>query len=514
MKAGPVPGKAAGTDKKAMPCVIVVFGITGDLAYRKILPAIYRLFSMGLLDERTVVAGVGRKKYSNNEYYEYIINAVSEGSGDSDEARKFAGMNRYICADFSEDGSFGSIRDELKKIAGGSRICNFLYYLSTPPQNFISIIEGIKASGLATPDFLDVSCAGSFVRVVIEKPYGSDLESARDLNGKVLSVFSEDQIFRIDHYLGKEAVQNIMVFRFLNGIFEPVWNHKYIGSVHVRVFETDGVGKRANYFDRTGIIRDIIQNHSLQMLSLVAMEPTVSMDPENIRDEKLKVLKSIRPFDPSAPEKFLLRGQYSGGKIKGESVRAYRDEPGVPGDSGAETFAMVKLFIDNWRWAGVPFYLSAGKRLAERATEVIVNFRPAPHLIFRGAFGDRHPAANRIIIRVQPDEGISLRIFSKAPGFEMRPRPVTMDFDYSSSFGQKLPEAYERLILDALNGDATLFMRSDEIEAAWEFISPILECSGVSCVPLKFYESGSTGPDCGDFISTEDRLFDECPEPR
>jgi len=488
-----------GEVKKNGPCVIVIFGITGDLANKKIIPALFRLFAMGLLDGKTRIAGIGRRTYSNIEYNEYILNSVSKENAADDLKRKFAEMNIYICSDFSSSGAFNVIRDGLRKVATDNRICNFLYYLSTPPQNFAEIIHGIAASGLESPDFLDVSCAGAFVRVVIEKPYGSDLESARKLNEKVLSVFSEDQIFRIDHYLGKETVQNIMFFRFLNGIFEPVWNRNFISSVNIRVFESDGIGKRANYFDGAGIIRDIIQNHSLQMLSLIAMEPTVSTAPENIRNEKLKVLKAIRPFDPSEPDKYLVRGQYTAGNVGGVAVCSYRDEPGVAKNSGTETFAMVKLFIDNWRWAGVPFYLSAGKRMAVRLTEVTVDFWPAPHPIFQNVMnrGDRY--SNRIIIRVQPDEGISLRIFSKAPGFKMEPKPVTMNFNYSTSFAEKLPEAYERLILDALNGDATLFMRSDEIEAAWEYITPLLDCSKVSCTPLKYYASGTPGPDCCDF---------------
>ncbi|HNY11381.1 MAG TPA: glucose-6-phosphate dehydrogenase [Candidatus Wallbacteria bacterium] len=504
---------------------MAIFGVTGDLALKKIFPAIYNLYSLGFLDEKTHIVGIGRRKYSNIEYNEYISDILrssgvpggerSEILKNEDIKKKFIAMNSYICADFSDMSSFAAIREGLKAVALKYKICNFLYYLSTPPQNFIEIISGLGSSGLSKPDFLDIICAGSFVRIVIEKPYGRDLASAKKLNEMVLSVFSEDQIYRIDHYLGKETVQNIMVFRFLNGIFEPVWNQKYIDSVQIKVFETEGIGKRANYFDNAGIIRDIIQNHSLQMLSLIAIEPINSMAAENIRNEKLKALSAIRPFDVSRASADLVLAQYTAGRSGSATIPAYIDEPGISKDSRTETFAAIRLYIDNWRWAGVPFYLSAGKRMSERLTEVIVTFKPAPHMIFKNICDvddytklkdadsispSCSAPANKLIIRIQPDEGISLKIFSKIPGFEMGLQPVMMNFNYSTSFNGKLPEAYERLILDSLLGDATLFMRSDEIEASWEYITPVLECIKACGVPLKHYEANSPGPSLCEFF--------------
>lgn len=487
--------------KASNPCVIAVFGITGDLARKKILPALYNLFKMGLLNPRTRIVGIGRRKYSDIEYNEYIRSAAAETAGAyGTAAADFIAMNDYCCADFNLPYEYAGIRDFLKKTAVKHKICDFLYYLSTPPADFERIINLIHDSGLSKPDFLDISCAGAFVRVVIEKPYGYDINSAKSLNRKVLSIFSEDQIYRIDHYLGKETVQNIMIFRFINGIFEPVWNQKYIDNVQIRVFESEGIGSRANYFDRSGIIRDIIQNHCLQMLSMIAMEPPASMDADSVRNEKLKVLQSIRPFDAANPSSSLTAGQYSAGEIGGAPVPAYTDESNIDKNSETETFAAIKLLIDNWRWAGVPFYLTAAKRMPERLTEVIVTFKPAPHLIFNNFCHVSEQVSNKLVIRVQPDEGISLKIFCKKPGFEMGLQTVSMNFNYSSSFDGSLPEAYERLILDALNGDATLFMRSDEIEAAWNYITPILNCLKNREVKVKKYAAGSLGPElCGIF---------------
>jgi len=495
---------------EAQAAIIAIFGITGDLARKKIIPALYNLYCMGLLNEKTRVVGIGRRKYGAVEYRSFIYEAASKSGCRSNDKKaalrseeklaSFAGINDYHCADFTDQSEYLGIREYLKKIASENKICNFLYYLSTPPQNFDAIISALGSSGLSKPDFLDISCAGSFVRVVIEKPYGCDLESARTLNSKVLSIFSEEQIYRIDHYLGKETVQNIMVFRFLNGIFEPIWNQKYIDNVQIKVFESDGIGSRANYFDGAGIIRDIIQNHSLQMLSLVAMEPTISAEAESVRNEKLKVLKAIRRFDKKNLANSLAVGQYGCGKIGATPVKGYLEEDGIDKNSATETFAAIKLYIDNWRWAQVPFYLIAGKRMPERLTEVIVTFKPAPHSIFNNLCNLPGPSYNRLVIKVQPDEGISLDVICKEPGFEMNLRPVTMGFNYRTSFDKAMPEAYERLIIDALNGEATLFMRSDEIEAAWAFITPILECVKSGEPELRVYASGSPGPDLCEFF--------------
>lgn len=496
--------------KQNKACVIAVFGITGDLARKKIIPALFNLFDMGLLHENTRIIGIGRRKYSEIEYNEYIINSVNNKPPCNGENNKnypckekienFIKINNYHTADFTDPDEYAGIKEFLKQTASKNKICDFLYYLSTPPANFDQIITSLHRSGLSKPDFLDISCAGSFVRVVIEKPYGYDISSARALNEKVLSIFNEDQIYRIDHYLGKETIQNIMVFRFINGIFEPVWNHKYIDSVHIKVYETEGIGSRANYFDKSGIIRDIIQNHSLQILSMIAMEPSASIDANSVRNEKLKVLQSIRPFDTDNPGASIVAGQYEAGIIGGTPVKGYTGEDNIDKNSATETFAAIKLFIDNWRWAGVPFYLSAAKRMPERLSEIIITFKPAPHLIFNNLCASQEAVSNELTIRIQPDEGISLKIFCKRPGFETRLQPVSMNFNYSASFDQKMPEAYERLILDALNGDATLFMRSDEIETAWNYITPILKCLEQKRVKLDKYAAGSPGPDLCEFF--------------
>ncbi len=499
--------------KQNKACVIVIFGVSGDLARKKIIPALFNLFDMGMLNKNTRIAGIGRRKFCDIEYNEYIKNAVINKPPCDGEAFKnhpckkkiedFIRINSYHAADFTLDEEYAAIRDFLKRTASENKICDFLYYLSTPPANFEPIITALPRCGLSRPDFLDISCAGSFVRVIIEKPYGYDISSARALNAKVLSIFSEDQIYRIDHYLGKETVQNIMVFRFINGIFEPVWNQKYIDNVQIKVYESDGIGSRANYFDRSGIIRDIIQNHSLQILSMIAMEPAASIDANSVRNEKLKVLQSIRPFAADNPASSVVTGQYGPGHIGGLPVKGYTEEDNIDKDSTTETFAAIKLFIDNWRWAGVPFYLCAAKRMPQRLSEVIITFKPAPHLLFNNLCASKEAISNELIIRIQPDEGISLKIFCKRPGFETLLQPVSMNFNYSLSFGQKMPEAYERLILDALNGDATLFMRSDEIEAAWNYITPILKCLEQKLVMLNKYDAGSLGPGLCEFFGLD-----------
>ncbi len=505
--------QTSGGLKQNKACIIAVFGISGDLARKKIIPALFNLFDMGLLHENTRIIGIGRRKYSNIEYNEYIKNTVNNKPPCNRENRKnysckekienFMLINNYHAADFTNPEEYAAIKNFLKQTASENKICDFLYYLSTPPDNFEHIITSLHQSGLSKPDFLDISCAGSFVRVVIEKPYGYDIASARALNEKVLSIFCEDQIYRIDHYLGKETIQNIMIFRFINGIFEPVWNHNYIDNVQIKVYEAEGIGSRGNYFDKSGIIRDIIQNHSLQILSMIAMEPSASIDANSVRNEKLKVLQSIRPFDTDNPGASIVTGQYETGIIDGLPVKGYTDEDNINKNSATETFAAIKLFIDNWRWAGVPFYLCAAKRMPERLSEIIITFKPAPHLIFNNLCASQEAVSNELTIRIQPDEGISLKIFCKQPGFETRLQPVLMNFNYSASFDQKMPEAYERLILDALNGDATLFMRSDEIETAWNYITPILKCLEQKRVTINKYAAGSLGPKLCEFFGLD-----------
>jgi glucose-6-phosphate 1-dehydrogenase len=486
-----------GTERIPEAGILVIFGASGDLTRRKLLPALFHLEQGGLLPPELVIIGVARRPLGE-EFAEDMRTGIMEFSGvdaNDPQLARFVRRIGYFPLSFDNPEDYGKLKVELDRISreksiGGNR----LFYLATAPEFFTGIIENLGAQGMAQPE-------NGKVGVVIEKPFGHDLESARALNSEVNAVFHESQVFRIDHYLGKETVQNILVFRFANGIFEPIWNRNYIDHVQITAAETLGVEGRGPFYEKAGALRDVVQNHMMELLSLVALEPPSSFEAESVRREKLKVWQAI----PSVPILNAVRGQYGPGTVEGQQVVGYRSEERVSPESGAETYAAVRLEIENWRWAGVPFYLRAGKRLQKRATEISIQFKQPPLLIF-----DRmssHAACqviqpNLLTIRIQPDEGISLRFGAKVPTTpEMDVCPVNMDFDYAAAFGKSSANGYERLLLDALLGDQTLFSHRDGVETTWALYTPILEAWAAK-TPEKFpnYAAGSWGPSCSDHL--------------
>ena len=473
------------------PCAVVVFGATGDLTARKLMPALYNLSRERLLPSGFSVVGFARRDWSDEQFRAAMKEAVTKYSREpiqEDIWDSFAHELHYVRSDFSEIEGYRRLADRLdKQDAAHGAAGNRLFYLATPPHAYASIAQHLGEAGLVRG-----GRDGGWARLVVEKPFGHDLESARELDRHLGLVFRERQIFRIDHYLGKETVQNILVFRFGNGIFEPIWNRRYVDNVQVSVAETVGIEGRGSYYEEAGALRDMVQNHLLQLLALVAMEPVASFRGDAVRDEKAKVFDAIMPIE--SVDRDTVRGQYVAGAILGEQVPGYRQESGVAPDSRMETYAALRLRIENWRWADVPFYLRVGKRLPKRATEVAITFKTAPLQLFREMGGD-NPTPNLLVLRIQPDEGISLRFGAKVPGTRSDVRPVNMDFRYGTSFGVGAPEAYERLLLDAMLGDSTLFTRWDSVEAAWELLTPVLEAWAAGASPLQFYEAGSWGPD-------------------
>jgi glucose-6-phosphate 1-dehydrogenase len=472
------------------PTSLVIFGATGDLARRKLLPALYNLAHDGALPQRFHLVGVARKEKAHEDYRAECAEAIrrfSRRPPDEDVLKGLLENVRYIPGTFDDPSVYetlGKTLDEFEQIAGEP--LNRAFYLATAPQFFPVIVEALGDHRLAHHE-------GAAVRVIIEKPFGTSLEEARELNRCVLAIFDETQVFRIDHYLGKETVQNMLAFRFANGMFEPFWNRNYIDSVQITAAEDVGVGTRAEYYDKAGALRDLIQNHMLQLLCHVSMEPPVKFTAEEVRNEKVKVLESVPEPTPEQVPEIAVRAQYGLGHAGGEDVPGYLEEPGVPPDSSTETYAALRLEIDNWRWAGVPFYLRTGKRLARKLTEIAVTLKPVPHLAFsqQGSLGVQ---PNQLVLTLQPNEGVSLRLVAKIPGTRMIIRPVNMEFLYGTSFLSQSPEAYERLITDAMRGEATLFTRNDEVEAQWRICDPILRAWTQMGGPLPKYEAGSQGP--------------------
>jgi glucose-6-phosphate 1-dehydrogenase len=491
------------------PFSLVIFGATGDLTHRKLIPALFGLFSQNLLPQDFNIIAFARRPFSNDDFRNQLRSGVVSKTETAPAGwDEFAGHILYHQGDFDNPQSFQGLKNLLANESAERKTRpNILFYCATTPEYFPIIVEQIDRAGLAGRgnDLTSDGAAGyGWTRIVVEKPFGRDLASAQQLNRQLRSAFSENQIFRIDHYLGKETVQNLLVFRFANRIFEPLWNNRYIDHVQITVAESAGIGDRGGYYDHAGAIRDIIQNHMMHLLALVAMEAPTSLQADDVRHEKVKVLRALRPIPAPCAANDMIRGQYAAGTYHGQTVKGYLEELRIRPDSTTETFTAMRTYIDNWRWAGVPFYLRTGKRMPARITDIGVQFKAVPQVLFNsGAFGEMAP--NVLAIRIQPDEGIMLQFQVKAPGPGMRIEPLKMQFGYAETFRHSPPEAYQRLLLDAIQGDSTLFTRDDEVEAAWAFLAPVIEgCCTPGNGPVYSYPGGSWGPKEADRLIEED----------
>jgi glucose-6-phosphate 1-dehydrogenase len=488
------------TWKSSDPTCIVIFGAGGDLTRRKLIPSLYSLFLAGKLPDRFLIAGLDRKSASDEDFRRQLRHAIETFTGqpvDDARWREFAASISFVKADLDDPSAYASLKTRLEGVdKGWNARAGRIFYMAVPPMAIATIAERLGRSQL---------CADAArARIVVEKPFGRDLESGRALNRTLTGIFRESQIYRIDHYLGKETVQNILAFRFANALFEPIWDRRYIDHVQVTMAEQVGIEHRGSYYDEAGALRDMVQNHLMQILCLIAMEPPVSFQDEEVRNKKVDVLHAIRPIRKDHVHQFAVRGQYGEGWIEGKRVAAYREEPGVSTASSTETFAAVKLFVDNWRWQDVPFYLRTGKRLPARVVEVFIRFRPVPHQSFPSSAVEAWQQ-NALVIRIQPEEGILLRFQAKHPGQHMSLSQVDMRFSYCEAFRTTPSDAYETLLLDVMLGDATLFMRADQVEAGWAVVSPILE-GWQDITPSDFpnYQAGSWGPAAADVLIAQD----------
>ncbi len=477
------------------PCVMVIIGATGDLAGRKLGPAVWHLRCEGRLPGNFAILGVSRRDRSDDWFRDFLRRSLRQhGGGRFDEQAfaELAGRLFHQAADLSDPAAVRRLGGRLRELQQRHGLApNVLFYLATPAQQFEPTVAALAEGGMVPRE-------NGWARVIVEKPFGYDLESARRLNATLQRVFGERNSFRIDHYLGKETVQNLLVLRFSNSIFELMWNREHVDHVQITAAESIGIEGRGGFFEQTGILRDIAQNHLMQLLTLTAMEPPAGGSPDGIRDEKVKVIRSLRRLT----NRDVVAAQYAAGSVEGEAVAGYRQEEGVAPDSGVETYLAFRASVETWRWAGVPFYLRCGKRLARKATEIAIQFHRPPLSLFR-QMGVEKAEPNRLVIRIQPDEGIALMFGGKAPGPEVCVQPVKMDFSYGASFGRRLPDAYERLLLEVLAGDTTQFLRRDEVEEAWEFYKPLMDAWRAGDKPLAFYEAGSWGPAEADRLPAE-----------
>ncbi|HZQ26339.1 MAG TPA: glucose-6-phosphate dehydrogenase [Acidimicrobiales bacterium] len=484
------------TERRAPPCILVVFGASGDLTSRKLMPALARLADNRQLPAAFAVVGVARTELSDDDFRQRMLQAVEKPSA---AWENLVSGFRYVAGDYGNPETFQQLKRVLDEVdqergTGGNRV----YYLATIPSVFAEVADALANAGLNRP-----KDEASFVRIVVEKPYGRDLTSALELDAGMHQAFSESQIYRIDHYLGKETVQNVLALRFANAIYEPIWNRRYVDSVQITVAESLGVGHRGGFYETAGALRDIVQNHVLQVLALTVMEPPATIDAKGIRDEKVKALRAVDLLSTDEVATEVVRAQYDAGWVEGEPVVGYREEEGVDPNSQTETYVAMRLRVDNWRWAGVPFYIRTGKRLPKRYTEVAMRFHDVPHLPF-GPKEARGLGPNALVLRIQPDEGITLRFGAKVPGQAFRVRSVSMDFSYGAAFLEETPEAYERLLLDAMIGDPTLFIRTDEVEQAWRIVDPILTAFAEGTPPLARYQAGAWGPREADLLLERD----------
>jgi glucose-6-phosphate 1-dehydrogenase len=475
--------------KKPENQLLVIFGASGDLAHRKLLPAIFELFRQHLLPERYAIIGAGRTEFTDESFRQKTRESITGSKPSDKEITDFLALVHYVTIDTSDVSDYKKLKERICEINESYNTGdNYVFYLATPPGLYHTISENLAAQGL------NKNHNGSWRRIIIEKPFGYDQQSASELNRLLYNYFSEDQLYRIDHYLGKETVQNVMVTRFSNGIFEPLWNRNYVHHIEITSAENIGVENRGNYYDQIGAMRDMVQNHLLHLLTLVAMEPPTVITSTAIRNEMLKVLQAVRPIQPEDVKKNVVRGQYTASTLHGIRIPAYREEKGINPASFTETFVGLKLFVDNWRWGGVPFYIRTGKRLPTKVTEIVVHFKPTPHKLFC-FYESSCNSDNQLVLRIQPDEGILLKFGMKVPGSGFNVQDVNMDFHYSELAQAYIPEAYQRLLLDCMQGDSTLFIRGDAIETAWGIVDPVIKTWKENPeIPLYGYPAGTWGP--------------------